>query len=350
MKTIHKILLIFFLIPMVSFAGIVRGKYTKEKKINKTYTVNNNAGLQVANKYGNIVITTWDEDRTDIDVHIIVSGNDEDAVNKRLNSINVKLEANSALVSATTVLGNFRGRNISMEINYTIKIPRNGTLGIGNQYGDLRLGKIYGGMNIDVQYGGLNIEEANNDNNKIRLQYANGSKIGVIKNANINMQYSDMNINSAGILIVDSDYSNLRIGSLRTISMGMDYGDLVIGSANIINLKSDYSQFKCNQIDNLLNVSMDYGDIKVNNIAPTARNITVNSSYGGTKLNFAPDTGFSFEIYLDYGGLSGKDLLNFSEKTEKPSFARYKGTSIRGTGNCKVYAKADYGDIKISRG
>lgn len=349
MKTIYSYLLLLLFIPGMAMAGIVKGKFTKDKKINRAYTVNNNAALQVANKYGNIVITTWDEDRTEIEVIITVSGNNEDDVTKRLNSIDVDFEAAKALVSAKTRIGSFKGRNINMEINYTIKMPKNGVLGLNNQYGEIRLGKIYGGMNVDCKYGSLNIDEANAENNNIDIQYCSGSRITYIKAAQLKMQYSNVNITKAGKLMGSAQYTPVKIGDVGDISMSIEYGDININTADKVNLKADYTGCRFGRIDNLLNIGINYGDLDVNSIAPSARNIVVNSTYGGTRLGVGADTGFTFEFSTEYGGLNGKELLKFTEKTEKDFSAHYKGSSIRGNGQCKIYAKAEYGDIKISR-
>lgn len=349
MKTIYSYLLLLLLIPGMAMAGIVKGRFTKEKQINKSYTVNNNAALQVANKYGNIVITTWDEDRTEIEVVITVSGNDEDDVVKRLNSIDVDFEATKALVSARTRIGNFKARNMSMEINYTIKMPKNGVLGLNNQYGGIRLGKIYGGMNVDCQYGSLNIDEAHAENNRIGLQYCGGSRITYIKAAQLKMQYSDINIIKAGKLIVDAQYTPVKIGNVGDISMTTEYGDLKINAADRVSVKAEYTTCKFDRIDTGLNVGINYGDIQVGELASTVRNVAINSTYGSTRIGIAAGTDFSFDFDLEYGSLSGKEFLKFTEKSEKDFSSHYKGTSTRGSGQCKIYAKSEYGDIRINR-
>jgi hypothetical protein len=70
MKTKLYNLVVLLLVPFVVVAGNEKGKYTKEKKITKTYQVNPNAGLEVSNKYGNVYVTTWDENKTSVEVLI----------------------------------------------------------------------------------------------------------------------------------------------------------------------------------------------------------------------------------------------------------------------------------------
>lgn len=349
MKTIHKLTLLLLMLPVLSFAGIVKGKYTRERKIEKSFNVNTTAALQVMNKYGSVTITTWDQDKTDIEVTITVSGNDEETVQKRFNSIDVKISGTNSLVEAYTKFGSFNRGNVSMEVNYVVKIPKNGVLGIGNMYGDIRIGKIYGGANIQVQYGNLSIDEANSDTNNFDLQYSNSSRIGYIKAGIIKMQYSNIDGGRAGKLSINDDYSNVKFSLVEDINMNMDYGNLSLGSADKVIVEGDYSNLKCERLTGMLTVSMDYGSVKVNNIASSVRNIAITTDYSDTKLGFSPDMGFSLECDLQYGGLGGKEYLNFIEKIEKNTSAHYKANSDKGAGNCKVRINSEYGGVKIYR-
>ena len=130
MKKQFKILL-FFIIPILGFSNGEEFEFTKQKNIKKTYLVNADAGIDIDNSYGNIFVTNWDEDKIEIEVLIKVSGKSEKWVNERINNIDVEINALKSLVSAKTIMAqsNFynNGNSNSFEINYTIKIPKNGS-------------------------------------------------------------------------------------------------------------------------------------------------------------------------------------------------------------------------------
>ena len=124
MKKHYKILILFILIPLLGFSN--DDTYvSKQKNIKKTYIVNSNAGIDIDNKYGNISVSTWDEDKIDLDITIKVSGGNEDWVNEKLNSIDININALKSMVSAVTSIGNTalksKGSSNSFEINYIIK-------------------------------------------------------------------------------------------------------------------------------------------------------------------------------------------------------------------------------------
>jgi len=82
-----------------------KGKHTKEKTIKKEFVVNADALLKVNNNYGNLNITSWNENKVVIEVHIKTNGNNEEKVQQKLNEITVDFEANSSMVFAKTIYG-----------------------------------------------------------------------------------------------------------------------------------------------------------------------------------------------------------------------------------------------------
>ena len=104
MKTIcYKIVFALLLVPILGFAGNEwSGRHTKQKRISKSYTVSPDALLKIENSYGNIDISTWNENRIEIEVIIKTNGNDEEQVIERLKEIDVDFSGSSSRVSAIT--------------------------------------------------------------------------------------------------------------------------------------------------------------------------------------------------------------------------------------------------------
>ncbi len=348
MKTIlYKLLFVTLLLPAVMLAATGKGKYTKEKKISRSFAVNANAGLNVASKYGNVYITTWDADRTEIDVVISVSGDNEDDVTKRLNGIDVDFDATRALVAAKTKIGNFSGKRTSMEINYTIKMPKNGTLGINNQYGDIKLGKVYGAINLSCQYGDVIIDELNSENNNLKLQYCSNSRINYIKGGDVDIQYSDLIVSKANILSLTSQYGDVNIGTLNNLTYKLQYGDLSIKSADKVTGTGSYSDVAIGAVENLLNTTTNYGDLNVVRIGKAVKNISINATYSDINIGYDEGAAFDFDLSGSYSDISVPGSFKVTEKTEKSSSSSYKGY-YRSSGSARVYVKTMYGDIKVA--
>jgi hypothetical protein len=345
---LYKTLLILMLFPGIALAATGKGKFTKQKKISKSYAVNANAGLNVASKYGNVYITTWDEDRTEIEVLITISGDHEDDVTKRLNGIDVDFEASRTLVAAKTRIENFKGKRISMEINYTIKIPKNGTIGINNQYGSIKLGKINGGVNLSCQYGSVVIDELNSDNNTLKLQYCDNSRISLIKNGSVTVQYSDMVIGKANTLNLNSQYGDVTVTSVSDLTYKIQYGDLTVRAADKITGSGNYSDVTIGTLDNLLNATTNYGDLTVAKLNKGIKNVSVTATYSDITIKYDEAAAFDFEMSGSYADISVAQGVKISEKIEKSSSTSYKGY-YRSSGVARVYIKTSYGDIALGK-
>jgi hypothetical protein len=335
------------LLPGTAIAGKDE-KITKERRISKTYIVNSNAGLDVSNKYGQIYVTTWDENKTSIEVTIRVSAKNEEIVDKRLNSIDIEFEAVKTLIKAKTLIGNFSGRNINMEINYTIKIPKNGTINLNNQYGAIKLGVINGDSNIKCQYGNLSAEELNSNNNIIRIEYCGKSKINYMKMGDVKASYSDFMLTKGNILKINGEYTNINITDINDLNFRTDYGDLKIINANKVSGTNEYSSFRIAALSGQLNLTTNYGDINIARVEKSTKNIAINSTYTNVAVKYDDSYPFDFEYKLEYGNLSGTSGLKFTEKKEKDFSSYYKGFNIN-SGENRIYIKAEFGNIVLSR-
>ena len=77
-------ILAFLLAPIIGLGNNEnpKGKYFKEKTIKKEFSVNSDALLKINNSYGNLNITSWNENRVLIEVHIKTNGNNEERFKK----------------------------------------------------------------------------------------------------------------------------------------------------------------------------------------------------------------------------------------------------------------------------
>jgi hypothetical protein len=339
-------LLLLLMLPAVALAVNDKGKFKREKKISRSFNVTANAGLNVNNKYGNVYVTTWDSNTTAIDVAIIVTGDKEETVTKRFNSIDVEFEGLNNLVNARTQIGNFSGSKVSIEINYTIKIPRKGSITIENQYGATLLGEINGKANITCKYGPLTLEALNSMGNVIKLQYSEGSKLGYVNEAVLNTSYSNVVITKANVLKANTQYTDLKILEVNDISLQCDFGDINLLRAGKVTAVGDYLTLKFGSIETLLNLTASFSKVQIMNIDKDVKNIAIYLSYTNIDIKYNENYPFDFEFYLRYASLSGAPALKFSEKNRKGNDAYYKGYNKSGGVN-RMYIKTDYGNINF---
>lgn len=355
MKNMYKFLLVFLLVPLALTAGDTKGKYTKTKSFNKEFSVNENNTVKIQNKFGNIDVVTWNENRVVIDVSVSVNGNDESKVEKRLEQIDVQFNQTSDMVSAKTLIEksssswSFWGKKnkLHLEINYTIKMPMANHADLNNDYGAIILDKLSGTAKIDCDYGKIAIGDLNNEKNSINLDYSKNSTIEFMKNGSVNVDYSSLHIEESGDVKLNSDYSDLSFEKVGSLSFDSDYGTVKINECGNIKGNSDYTSTTIQSLQGKAEMSMDYGAFKVGNLDANFGSINIESSYSHLKFGVPSSVGFNFNATLNYTSFKGKDAFNFSKETGKGKSKSYEGSYNASNSSNNITLKSSYGSLSI---
>jgi len=351
--------LFIFALPALVMAndGKLKGKYTKEKTISKEYDVNSDAVLKVSNSYGNLTLTSWNENRIVIEVHIKTNGNSEDKVQKKLDGITVEFEGSSDMVSAKTKFNKDKGwgwnwgssGNVNMQIDYTIKVPIKNSVHLNNDYGNINLDRIDGYAKINCDYGRLDIGELHGRNNDLNFDYTSKSSIGYINSGNIRADYSGFTIEKAGDLVLNADYTTANIGEMNNLQYSSDYGNLVVDTADSVIGNGDYINVKLGTINGNVEINADYGSVKIDNMAADAGNIDIHSDYTGIKIGYNANYHFDFEITTEYANVSGKDNFEIGISKEKSGDRYYKGYYGSPNSGKNVSITSEYGSVSFTR-
>lgn len=350
---LYKILFALILIPTLLTANNNK-KHEKSKTINKSFSVNENATLYVKNKYGNVQVTTWNENRIEIKVKITVKGNDLDNVEKKLRAIDVFFEASNSLVEARTQIEKTKSSwswwgssNTNYKINYYIKMPITNNADLNNKYGDIVLDKLQGKANLNCDYGNIEIDQLLNDTNSINLDYCGGSEINFMKSGSINIDYSKLKIDESESLNINADFSTIKIETTKNVKFNTDYGSLSAKEVTNISGNTDYASIKIGTLKKNLKIDTEYGGVKVQNIAKGFENITIDGSYAGIKLGTNRDNNFSFKVNLGYAGFSyPKDKVEMFKSIKKTTKKQYEGVFGKKS-NSTINIKSNYGGVSI---
>ena len=329
------------------------GRYSKEKKIEKSFDVNASALLKVNNSYGNIYITSWEQNRIEIEVHIRTNGNNEEKVQQKLDEIDVEFEAGKSMVSARTVFGSKKwrwssGGNVSMEINYTVKLPATNNVDLSNDYGSIRLDRLKGKARISCDYGKLDLGELYADNNELSFDYTTKSTVSYMKGGTISADYSGFILEKAEHLNLSADYTSSEIHEIGKLEYSCDYGSLNVEKAKSIRGSGDYLSTRIGTVHGDLGITSDYGSIKISELAADAGNVNIRSDYTGIRIGFDQNYSFDFEIKLDYAGFKGEDSFEYDIKRETGTEKYYKG-SYGNSPARTLTITSDYGGVTLYR-
>lgn len=355
MKHIVKIITLIVLFPSLSFGSGMKGKFTKTKTIDKTYTINSNGTVKLNNKYGSIVIDTWSKNEVNIKVIITTNGNNEDKVDDKLKNIDVQFENNSSLVSAKTTFDknkksswNFFGKsnnNVNMNIKYIVKMPSSCNLDSHMDYGDIILDRLEGKAILNCDYGNIIVGELFHSSNTINLDYSPGSTIDSMNDGTINIDYSTITIDNARNISLNSDYSNTTFESLNNLNFNADYGNIIAHNIKNVEGNGDYVNLKFGKIENSIVMNSDYGSLKVEKMGQNFSLIDLDTEYTGVKIGVDGNSSFSLVAESQYGGIRLPEGFNFTKQIEKNNKKHYEGNYNGSKG--KIIIRSQYGGIKI---
>jgi hypothetical protein len=339
---------------MVANHDKFKGKYTKEKTVKKEFTVNRDAMLKIDNSYGNVDVATWNENRTVIEVRIKTNSDNEEKAQKKLDEITIEFSATASMVSAKTIFNDNKGswnlwgnsnNNVSMEINYIIKIPVTNSVDLDNDYGAISLDKLEGNANINCDYGQLLIGELLAENNRLNFDYTNKSTIAFMKSGKIDADYSSFTLEKGGNIDLNADYTQSEFKDIQNINYNCDYGKVEIESVRNVTGKGDYLTNRIGSVSGSLSMNTDYGSIKVERLSESAKDVTIDADYTGIKLGFASDYSFSFDIDLSYSSLGGEEYVTVTNKSKESSRKTYSGYHGSSSSGNQIKINSDYGGV-----
>jgi hypothetical protein len=351
MKKLYKTIIVLLLIPILGFAND-DAIITKQKSIKKAFVVNADAGIDITNSYGTVFVTTWDEDKIELDILIKVSGDSENWVNQKINDITIDINALKSLVTAKTQIENnnyrSKGRNNNFEINYVIKIPKNGSVTIDNKYGNISASDLNAPTNILCKYGKITMGRLNSAKNNITIEYCSNSSIVYLKNGNITGRYSGLSIESLSRIDLISDYTDTTIGDAGDVKYTSKYGTVKIKEVNSLEGIGNYLTIKVGTLNNQLKLQTKYSSVDVGLVQAKANSIVINAGYTGVKVGFSPNYAFDFDVSLRYADLKHDSDFEFSNKAETNYTKKYSGY-YKKKGVNTVVVTSEYGNVSLNK-
>ena len=348
MKKQFKLLLLVVLIPFLGFSNDPDYIHTKQKIIKKAYFVNSDAGLYIDNSYGNISVSTWDEDKTELDIVIKVSGDNENWVNQRINDIDVDIIALKGMITAKTILGNSsyksNGKNNSFQINYTLKIPKNGSVKLHNKYGNINTSDLFGEAEIKCKYGKIALGRLSGNSSNILVEYCSNSTISFLKNVTITAKYSNLKIGEVAKLDLASDYTDVDIQESDVVKYISKYGNIKIQNVKSLDATGNYLTLKVGELSNNLKLSTKYSNVTIGTINAKANTVTIAAGYTGLNIGFDANYAFDFNVTVKYANFKYDNELEINSKEDSNNLKKYSGFyKKKGVNNVSIIS--DYGNV-----
>ncbi|TRZ76210.1 MAG: hypothetical protein D4R97_01125 [Bacteroidetes bacterium] len=334
---------------IILFPGRASAHDDYTKVIKKEYTVNPDAQLILENKFGQIHCNNWDKNLVSIEIRITVTAPSQEKATKLLDLVNIVSDGTPSNVQVRTVFGKegFSG-NSKVNVDYTVNMPATVNLNLTNKFGDVFLNDLSGKGNFNIAYGNMEINKLMNSDNVIDIKFGKGD-IQYITGAMVSLKYSEMKVEYAGSLFVDSKFSNLEGGKIISLSLGFEGGKVDVDNSSAVTGKSKFSDLSFSHIDKKVDLDIQYGNCDVDQLAADFSLVSVRNKYGDVSVNIPAGTSYTLDADLKFCDLDfPEDQATFTQKIFTNTSKSFKATvGKKPNPEAKVIVRSEFGNVSL---
>ena len=320
------------------------------KEVSKSYDVKKGFTFNVDTKYSDVEILTWDKNLLDVLVVVTVDASNRDKAEDFLKKINIDIteSANSVTFQTDFDFEGSWGKNIDLEIHYTVKLPAYLNVTAENAYGNMYIQEISGLVSLDIQYGNLKADRLLRGNvkpyNSLDLAYGN-AEFDQAGWMDLNISYSELNASRAEFLMVGSKYSKLGGEKAGIIITEGRYDKYLFDEIDNFVADLKYSNVRFGKMNKKMDITASYTNVKLDMLSKGFEQVSSDLSYGNFVMGTEPGVAFNLKAESKYGGIDIEPEAKLS-KSKENSYVKVWGTVGSG-------AKADvdvitrYGNIDI---
>lgn len=157
----------------------------KTKIFEKSFDLSASDKVSIHNKFGKVVLTTWDQNSIKVKVTITVGAKSEERAVDMLEDINIKASKTENLVQYRTDIDGNGGNNwhggsgkTSMKIDYEVQMPKSQTFKLTNEFGPITMPDYTGALTVVSKFGSITAGKILNTE-KILVEFGNADIKGL---------------------------------------------------------------------------------------------------------------------------------------------------------------------------
>ncbi len=141
------------------------GAKTLEEVFDQTYAFQPGDTLALGNTNGSVMIDTWDRSEIRVEAVKKVRHGDEDRAQEVMDKLLIEIEQSAGRIDIETRYPKFgdhwlSGRNVSVNVEYTITLPKQADLDVYTVNGKVAVVGVRGRLDVRTTNGGIRIDDA----------------------------------------------------------------------------------------------------------------------------------------------------------------------------------------------
>lgn len=147
--------------PGLGFGEGDAGGFTESREFSEKHPVTANASVSIANEFGEIRVSAWDNEVVQVSARISVRGESAEMASEICKNITIQVTPSDNHIDVRTVLPdmqNVMGKP-AIEVHYEMVLPRDAGLTCRNNFGDTYVTGVGGSLAIDASFGTVDIRD-----------------------------------------------------------------------------------------------------------------------------------------------------------------------------------------------
>lgn len=354
-------ILFLLLLPVIALAD--KGDAEFKKTIEKNFTVSNGATVEILNKYGRIVLRTWNKNEVKATIVVTGYGKSTSEAEDIAGMVDVESSNSSGAVKLVTSYnprsgnkwlfswGNKKDSKDYVKIDYEVYVPQSlSKLIIENQFGDVIADRLPFAADMRLNYCFYDIREISGALT-MNMNYCQKGKIGKAGKVNLKASYSNINSDRIDELVVRSNYSEYDIKSVGKIDIQSNYDNYRLNEAGKVFSKSNYTDFKINELQGEATMTLTYGNVDIKALTAGFKGTDFRLTYSDVKMGVSQRLAFQLDVVLSYGDLHLGELELKNKNTIKKN-TQLIMTGITENGNEQspvIRVQGSYSSVGLKR-
>lgn len=321
------------------------------KRFVKGFKVSSGAQIDVSNKYGDVIINTWQKDSVRFEILITSYGKTDETVNKLIERVSFDHTNSGMFLKFETIFdrqsGSFKefwnslgdyskvliNKN-NLNIDFQIYLPEKSNLYLENKFGDVYMNEYSGRSKIVMSQGDIKISNQTGQLN-LSLKFGNAS-IQNLNTAYLDLQIAEVSIEKARKVNVNSSSSTVTINDVKSLKINGRNDKYFLKNVTTLSGDATFSSINITNLKKELIGKANFSDLTIENFEESAKVINLNTKSTDIRLWLSPGKAYDVDL------IAREDKLDLPMGWEKLNsyYTDSKNKNLRVSGNIEGENKA----------
>ena len=272
-----------------------------------SFAANQDTKLMLSNKYGDLMIETWDKDSIGIQVTIKSSSKKRESVNRIMNSVEIEsikfgnsIEVETNFIDNASLIKSYLGQldpfnSNELSIDYVVSFPDGIEMEIINQFGNISIEQNSSDIDIDLEYGDLRLESMMGD---LKLSLKSGRLSGrKLKRAEFDVRNYDIRLKHIEYAIFEASHCDIKVDKIDFARIDLTGGEIdLVEVDKLIGFASANADINIELLNSDLELEVKNSAVMIEEFDEEVSKVIINEVSSTIDLNIS---NFSFSLEAD---------------------------------------------------